>query len=146
MWLITRTTYKQRIYNEELFYLLKKLENLMYCMSSFNIICNRNIKAFMYKTFSEIKHMLATILKVCFITCLKLPNLNNFGGKFHEQCDSIAMGSVWEPALANVFIFHFENIFSSFQRNCLQAIHWWCIFTLSNKESFWKNWKLSQTT
>ena len=48
----------------------------------------------MYETFSEIKHMLAIILKVCFITCLKLPNLNDFNGKPYEQCDSIAMGSV----------------------------------------------------
>ena len=68
----------------------------------------------MYETFSEIKHMLAIILKVCFITCLKLPNLNDFNGKPYEQCDSIAMGSVWEPTLANVFIFHFENISTSF--------------------------------
>ena len=33
-----------------------------------------------------------------------------FDGKFYEQCDGVAMGSPLGPALANVFMCHFENI------------------------------------
>ena len=33
-----------------------------------------------------------------------------FDGKFYEQCDGVAMGSTLGPALANVFMCHFENI------------------------------------
>ena len=33
-----------------------------------------------------------------------------FDGKFYEQCDGVAMGSPLGPALANVFMYHFENI------------------------------------
>ena len=39
--------------------------------------------------------MLATWLKACFITCLRLSYLNLFfifDGKFSEQCDGAAMG------------------------------------------------------
>ena len=33
-----------------------------------------------------------------------------FDGKFYEQCDGVAMGSLLGPTLANVFMCHFENI------------------------------------
>ena len=34
-----------------------------------------------------------------------------FDGKFYEQCDGAAMGSPFEPTLANVFMCYFENIY-----------------------------------
>ena len=33
-----------------------------------------------------------------------------FDGKFYQQCDGVAMGSPLGPTLANIFMFHFENI------------------------------------
>ena len=33
-----------------------------------------------------------------------------FDGKFYEQCNGLEMGFPFGPALANVFMCHFENI------------------------------------
>ena len=38
-----------------------------------------------------------------------------FDGKFYEHCDGVAMGSPLKPTLANVFMCHFQNIWSE---NC----------------------------
>ena len=36
-------------------------------------------------------------------------SLFTFDGKFHEQCGDVAMGSSLGPAIADVFMFHFEK-------------------------------------
>ena len=38
-----------------------------------------------------------------------------FSGTFYEQCDGVAMGSPLGPTLANLFMCHFENVWSE---NC----------------------------
>ena len=66
----------------------------------------------MYRTFTEIKHMLAIWLKVRFTACLKVPFLNHFfifDGNLYEQFDGVEM-SFLGPTLANVFMCHFKNI------------------------------------
>ena len=85
--------------------MLKKFKNLMPFMASFNIkllftniLLIETLKPLCTKPLQK-SDMLATILRgkdTTFITCLKLPCLNDFfifDGNFYERCDSIAMGS-----------------------------------------------------
>ena len=51
--------------------------------------------------------------KSSFYTLLKITMLESFfifHGKFYEQYDDVAMFSTLGPTLANVFMYHFENI------------------------------------
>ena len=53
------------------------------------------------------------LTKSSFYNLLKMTMFQSFfifNGKLYEQCDGIALGSPLGPTLANVFIFHFKNI------------------------------------
>ena len=66
----------------------------------------------LYRNQTVIKHV-GNLTKISFYSLLKITMFESFfifDGKFYQQCDDVAMGSPLGPTLANVFMFHFENI------------------------------------
>ena len=53
------------------------------------------------------------MIKGSFYNLLKITRFESFfmlGRRSYEQCDGVAMSSLLGPALANVFMCHFENV------------------------------------